>query len=274
MEPERNELIINADDFGLDHQTNLAVVRTFDLGLCSSCTIMANMPGFEEACELVREHGLTANAGLHLTLTEAAPVTERIRMCPRFCNSAGEFRLSRREHVLVLRTHERQALAEEISGQIGRCRRRGVPLTHVDAHGHVHEEWAILSVLMNVVREAGIRHIRVCKTFGFGVSHAKRFYRRIVNARLHRAGLARTHHFGAPDDYRLFCQMFQAAETPAGSWEVMIHPALDADGGLIDSWLKRPIVPMVRAIPGYEQARSYTGHHFCRSTGDAQHAIA
>jgi predicted glycoside hydrolase/deacetylase ChbG (UPF0249 family) len=223
---------------------------------------MANMPAFEEACDLVREHGLAANTGLHLTLTEGAPVTEPIKACSRFCDRDGQFRLSRRERVLHLEACERLALAEEIKGQIDRCRRHGVPLSHLDAHKHVHEEWAIASLLVGIVRQTGIPYVRLCKTFGFGVLRVKGLYRRIVNLRLRRAGLARTDYFGAPDDYMLFCRTFVAAGTPAASWEVMIHPSFDSDGRLVDAWLKRPLDEMVRALAGYEQACSYTG---CRS---------
>ncbi len=268
----RPRLIINADDFGLDHRTNRAVVQAFDLGLCSSCTLMANMPGFAEACDLVHLRGLTAGAGLHLTLTEGEPVTDRIKACRRFCREDGRFRLSRRERILHLSGCEREALAEEIEGQIRACRRQGVPLTHLDAHQHVHEEWAILSVVMEIAREAGISYVRRCRTFGGGVSRAKTLYRRVVNLRLRRAGLTGTDYFGTPDDYRLFCRAF-APRIPATSWDVMIHPAFDSDGRLIDAWLKRPLDEMVRSLVGYEQACSYAGSHFGQPAGELQYAV-
>jgi chitin disaccharide deacetylase len=273
MESVTNRLIINADDFGLDHQTNLAIVRAFDQGLCSSCTIMANMPAFEEACERVHGHGLTGSTGLHLTLTEGCPVTDRIKTCVRFCDKEGWFALSRRQRVLHLDAQERRALAEEIDGQIRMCRRRGVPLTHLDAHKHVHEEWAITSVLMAVVRQAGIPSVRLCKTFGFGISRVKRLYRRLVNLRLRRAGLARTDFFGAPDDYRLFWQTLGTATTAVASWEVMIHPSFGGDGKLVDAWLKRPLEDMVRAMAGYEEACSYTGCRLRQPTSELTYAV-
>jgi predicted glycoside hydrolase/deacetylase ChbG (UPF0249 family) len=274
MESVKHRLIINADDFGLDHLTNRAIVRAFNLGLCSSCTIMANMPAFAEACELVHEHGLTAGAGLHLTLTEGAPVTERIKACPRFCDKNGRFCLSRRERILHLHARERDALAEEIEGQIIACRRRGVPLTHLDAHKHVHEEWAILSLVIAVVREARIPYVRLCKTFGLGMSRAKRLYRTVVNLRLRRAGLAGTDYFGTPDDYGLFCRTFDDPQTTPASWDVMIHPSFDYEGRLVDAWLQRPIDGMVRTLAGYQQACSYAGSRFAQPAEELKYAIS
>ena len=43
--------IINADDFGLSSSVN-KIVESFNNGLINSTTLMANMPGFEEAVEL------------------------------------------------------------------------------------------------------------------------------------------------------------------------------------------------------------------------------
>jgi chitin disaccharide deacetylase len=259
MEPAKIKLIVNADDLGFDHPTNLAIVRAFEMRLCSSCTLMANMPAFEEACDLVHECGLAAHTGLHLTLTEGSPVTEDIRACPRFCDEEGRFCLSRRQRVFHLSANERQALAEEIAGQIDACRQRGILLTHVDAHKHVHEEWAITSLLITIVREMKIPYVRLCKTFGFGISRAKRWYRKAVNLRLRTAGLAGTDYFGAPDDYMLYCWTFGSTRKAGASWEVMVHPTLSADGKLVDAWLKRPVDDMVRALAGYEQASSYAG---------------
>src|SRR4030042_5043483 len=81
---ESTMLIINADDFGLSHSVNLAVIRAFERGLCTSCSVMPNMRGFEEACDLARKHELTDRAGLHLTLTQGGTDTRAPKAFPRF----------------------------------------------------------------------------------------------------------------------------------------------------------------------------------------------
>ena len=45
-------LFVNADDFGLSHEVNMAIVEAFKKGLINNTTIMVNMPGFEEAVRL------------------------------------------------------------------------------------------------------------------------------------------------------------------------------------------------------------------------------
>jgi predicted glycoside hydrolase/deacetylase ChbG (UPF0249 family) len=243
-------LVINADDFGLSHAVNLAVVRAFEQGLCSSCSIMPNMPGFDEACDLSHTHGLVNRIGLHLTLTQGTPVTEPIKNVDVFCDSTGSFRFSRRQRVVRSSAVLRKALWEEIEGQIAKCRERGIPLTHLDSHNHAHEEWAIASLAVDAARDAGIARVRLCRTFGPGASPAKRLYRRVINARIRRAGLAGTDYFGLPDDYLLFWRRNGVVQTANTSWEVMVHPAFDDRGRLIDSWLKRPLNDAIRPLWG------------------------
>jgi len=45
-----SRVIINADDFGLSSSNNRVIVAAFKDGVISSATLMANTPGFDEAC--------------------------------------------------------------------------------------------------------------------------------------------------------------------------------------------------------------------------------
>lgn len=95
-------LIINADDFGLNENTNTAIVNCFEKGLCSSTTIMPNMPGFEHACQLAHEKKLLNHIGLHIVLTESYPLTEAMKVTSRFCDKTGRFHIDRTRRILYL----------------------------------------------------------------------------------------------------------------------------------------------------------------------------
>jgi len=241
-------LIITADDLGLNHQVNLAVIRAFERGFCSDCSIMPNMPGFEEACELVRMHGLADHVGLHLVLTEGTPVTEPIRDFRRFCDRDGCLRLSRKQRIVRLSPGEKKALEGEIEGQIAECRKRGITMAHLDSHSHAHEEWAIVPLVIEAVRKAGIPRIRLCRTPHWGTSLVKWLYRHIVNLRIRAAGRAGTDHFGSPDDYLRFCREHGASKGMDTPWEIMVHPVLDGEGRLVDGWLHRPLEELMEAL--------------------------
>lgn len=250
-------LVINADDFGLSHSVNRAVIRAFRRGLCTRCSIMPNMPGFQEACDLVKAHRLMNRVGLHLTLTQGGPVTHSIREFPMFCDPTGRFRFSRAQRVVRLSPATREALKEEIEGQIAACWDRGFALTHLDSHNHAHEEWAVASLVLDAALDAEIPCVRLCKTFGRGIAATKRLYRRVINMRIRRAGLAGTDYFGDPDDCRQFCEEHGATGGAGVSWEVMVHPAFDRQGQLIDSWLKRPLEDVVRPLLVHTPASNF-----------------
>src|ERR1700734_1066609 len=85
-------VIINADDFGMSSAVNSAILSGVEQGLVTSTSIMANMPGFEEAVRLEREHDLLrGRVGVHLNLTEGRPLTAPILACSIFCGADGSF---------------------------------------------------------------------------------------------------------------------------------------------------------------------------------------
>ena len=147
--PSRN-VIVNADDFGMSRQINEAILQAFETGLISSATLIANMPAFEEACQLVRQGHLQRNIGLHLNFTEGKPLTADIVDCPRFVTRwfAGV-----PVQVLRLTGNEVLALEAEIVAQMALCERQGITPTHLDSHHHMHTEWGIAPV---VIRAANV----------------------------------------------------------------------------------------------------------------------
>ena len=62
-------LIVNADDFGLNSSSNHAIIRGHQEGILTSCSLMVNEAGFEEAVQLARENP-RLGVGLHLTFLD------------------------------------------------------------------------------------------------------------------------------------------------------------------------------------------------------------
>ncbi|MDO8730634.1 MAG: ChbG/HpnK family deacetylase [Candidatus Omnitrophota bacterium] len=253
-------LIINADDFGMGPAVNRGVVEAFQRGFCSSATLMATLPGFEEACELIHREKLANCVGLHLVLRDGVPLTEPIRRLPRFCDAEGRFILARRGPlpILYFSGPERHALAAEIRAQINRCRRGEIPLTHLDSHYDLHTEWAVAGVVLQVVREEKIPYVRIARNFGPHLNVVKRLYKAALNRRLVRAGAARTRLFGSVRDYQTLRQPPEAAD-----WmEIMIHPRFCPDGVLRDDSNQQPLEASVQCIQGYQEAVSFGGHRW------------
>lgn len=219
------EIMVNADDFGMNSDVNTAILGAFHDGLLTSTTVMANMPAFEEACA-VASNELAGKIGVHLNLTEGKPITEPIRRCNRFCTPEGEFRP--RSRVWRLTPEELNAVSRELQAQVDACIRRGVVPSHLDSHNHVHTEWAIGRVVIEIARQFDIHGVRLARNCGRGKADWRNVYTRLYNERLQRAGLARTKYFGSMTD---FASVGYSADGPV---EVMVHPRLAPNGSVVD----------------------------------------
>jgi len=247
-------LIINADDFGYNAEVNLAILTSYLKGLCSSMTIMANMPGFKEACQISHDNGLTKRVGLHLVLSEGEPLTDKIKECSRFCNSEGLFHHTGERHFLRLNYKEKNAVAQEISAQIDRCRESGIHLSHVDSHNHIHCEWGIACVLFRVMKIKGLRFVRLSRHLDPNSTFMKNLYRRLVNIRIIKEGTAATKCFGTVED---FVRLKQTTNYNTTSFEIMIHPIFNTEKLLIDAISNEPLDEYVGRIVEYMKAISF-----------------
>jgi hypothetical protein len=231
---QSRKIIVNADDFGMNAETNRAIVEAFENNVISSATLMANMPGFDEACELAHRHRLLGKIGLHLNLTSGYPLSSPIRRCPRFCENVGLFRA--RQTRFRLSKEERLAVETEIASQIKACLDRGLCPTHLDSHHHVHTEWAIGAAAITIARQYRIKAVRLSRNCGPGINLVEKFYKTAYNSRLRMYGLAKTRYFGAAEDVQ---EILTAA---SGDVEVMVHlPSNNHRGALQRDELKEKI---------------------------------
>jgi predicted glycoside hydrolase/deacetylase ChbG (UPF0249 family) len=226
LTPKRyRKIIVNADDFGMSAETNRAIVDAFEKNLISSATLMTNMPGFDEACELAHRHRLLGKIGLHLNLTSGYPLSSPIRRCSRFCDDVGMFRA--RQTRFWLSKEERLALETEIASQIRACLDRGLCPTHLDSHHHVHTEWAIGAAAITIARRYGIKAIRLSRNCGSGIDLVHKLYKLAYNSRLRVYGLAKARYFGASADVQ------EVLMTRSGDVEVMVHFASFDEGSAL-----------------------------------------
>src|SRR6516162_5478624 len=80
--PDARVLIINADDFGMYDAVNVAVIRSVEEGIASSCSLMAPCPGAADAMSLLRRHRQVP-FGIHLTLVCDTPGYRWEPLAPR-----------------------------------------------------------------------------------------------------------------------------------------------------------------------------------------------
>lgn len=223
------KLIINADDFGASESINNAIIQAFNKKLISSATIMTNMPGFENACKLIKKQNLYGKIGIHLNLIEGYPVTEKISLCEKFCDNNGKFN-EKRNRLFMLSREVRQAVYEEFFGQLNKLYKKNIFPTHIDSHHHYHTEWAIGKQVLGIAKNNNINAIRLSRNIGKNIRGIKGIYKSIYNKNLAIKGFAKTHYFGSLSD-AMFIKNLQLQQC---NIELMVHPGYDKRGRLIE----------------------------------------
>lgn len=154
----RVRLIVHADDFGISESVNQGIVDAHRRGIVTSTSVMANGAAFEHAVALAKGCP-TLDVGVHLTLTEEAPVGEPaaglVGANGRFPPHALQFAARYAAGKIPLR-----AVRAELHAQIRRVLDRGLPVSHLDGHQHVHVLPGIARVVAELAKANGIRTVR------------------------------------------------------------------------------------------------------------------
>jgi predicted glycoside hydrolase/deacetylase ChbG (UPF0249 family) len=227
-------IIFNADDFGLNSSVNRAIVELFDKGLINSTTLMANMPGFEEAVELIHNRKLDKKIGVHLVLTDGLPLTQEIQSMNLFFNKAIPSSL-RIKKLFFLNRHEQFVIFNEFSEQIEKVRRNGISISHLDTHHQIHDMWAIMKIMLELLKIYLIPSMRILNNLYKSNYFYKNAYRNLVNHYLRAQNVNFTDFLGNQKDFLSILERNPAfLNNKNKRIEIMVHPDLKENGLLID----------------------------------------
>lgn len=221
-------VIINADDFGLNQSCTRAICKAFQKGIITDTTMVANGTAFDEAVEDIRKYNLEDKIGIHFNLTEGKPLTEMITAMPAFVkNGVFHGKINRAK---CLSKVEKNAVYKELSAQIQKLEQAGIAVNHADSHHHIHTGIFIAPIFAQVCREHGIKKVRLHRNIG-DISIIKRFLKSSYNIWLHMKKFDTTVYFGAMQD----------VETVGlkNNLEIMVHPEFDKEGNLIDKYVEK-----------------------------------
>jgi chitin disaccharide deacetylase len=232
-------LIVNADDFGMTPGVNRAIIDCHTQGIVTSATLMVNMPAYEDAVRLAREHASLA-VGLHFNITQGRPVSDPA-LIPSLLNERGEFlgtsgRLAKRALAGRLRKDE---VIWELGAQINRAITAGLNLTHIDSHKHAHALPLVFDAVVQTIGDYGIHAVRTPRDrFKFEFTN---FKQRMVAAglsllclmnstSLRRSGLRTNDWFLGVAQTGRWTKAWlldQIAALPEGLHELMCHPGYE-----------------------------------------------
>jgi chitin disaccharide deacetylase len=248
------QLIVCADDFGLDVAVNEAVEEAHRHGILSSASLMVAGPAAADAVARARRlPGL--HVGLHLVLVEGWPALQSAEI-PELVSSNGQFdrNLLRAGLRFFFLPRVRRQVALEIRAQFEAFRATGLRLDHVNAHKHMHVHPTVARLIVEIGRNYGIRAVRVPfepvgalrAAFPEGHYHSRLYHPWIgsLTRRLRRAGLVVNDYLfglawsGAMVEERLLRLI---PHLPEGVSEIYLHPATGRTAAL------------EAATPGYRQ---------------------
>ncbi len=260
-------LIINADDFGLTHGVNRAILEGHERGIISSATLMANGQAFDDAAKLARSVP-TLSVGCHVVLTDGVPVLGASQIPTLVEGPQPRFRESFRKFAAAAITGrlDSDQIEAEATAQISKMQAAGIAVSHFDSHKHTHLFPLVLRPLLRAAQACGVRAVR--NLFGpvsfATVANRPKLWKRYGQMKLlcglggrfrgviEKAGLR------TPDgtlgivgtgtlDTDLFRSILQ--ELPHGTWEFVSHPGYnDADLQLANTRLRESRAEELRTV--------------------------
>ncbi len=154
-------LIVTADDFGLAIPVNDAIERGHREGMLSTTSLMMAAPATGDAVERARRTP-ALRVGLHVVLVNGRPLLAPERV-PDLVDRYGAFEsdLLRAGVRYFFKPRIRAQLAAEIRAQFEAFAQTGLPLDHVNAQNHLHVHPTVLSLIVSIGREFGLRAVRI-----------------------------------------------------------------------------------------------------------------
>jgi len=143
-------LIVTADDFGKDCETNRAVSIAKEEGILTSASLMVVGKRWEEAVEIAKEKDI--DVGLHLSLTEGESIYLRkyINWSPSQLGIKIQFFKDKRLYA-----------KNEIELQCKRFISTGLSLRHIEPHHHIHIHPVIRKMVIRSCVKYNIKGIRI-----------------------------------------------------------------------------------------------------------------
>ncbi len=238
MSSGKKYLIINADDFGLSEGVNRGIIHAYRKGVLTSTTLLAHMSASEHAIKLARANP-SLGVGVHLNSTMGTDA---------YCQMPFQrpFSLGRNSTFAVpllwiataTNRRVRSTLMDLFRHQLVWCLERGIEVTHLDTHKHLHIWPWITQVVGDIAREFNIPAVRLPYESPFSPGALELplrtflflflLFAKIGKKILRRRGIMTPDHFfGICNTGRWYKERFiDCIEAlPTGVSEIMVHPA-------------------------------------------------
>lgn len=241
------QLIVNADDFGLSTSVNRGIIYAHRHGIVTSTTLMANMPGFEDAVAQAKGNpGL--GVGVHLNLCRGNPLLPQVQLSSLVDRSGLFWAPAQLLRRIYLRKISQAEVEAEWRAQVSRVQKAGIKVTHLDSEKQFHVFPILDEAFVKVAQYFQIPSVRLpaedYSGLGFSRFFNLQFYKQIylkrralkVRPLLRKYSLRfPAHFFGVmlSGEFTLGNLIGLLKKVPHGVTELMVHP------GFVDEKLRR-----------------------------------
>lgn len=223
--------MVNADDYGLTRGTSRAILDCHRDGIVTSTSLLTLAPGFGSTAGWLADHP-ELGVGVHLALVGEDPPLLSASEVPTLVDDRGRLHESWREfaRAALLGRIDPDDVERELSAQLECAQQVGVPLTHLDAHQHLHQWPTVWPVVRRLAERAGVRAVRTTRGPGM---HPLTLLGRLTALRARRAGMRTTdlfvgfHQSGRMVEPELIGALEQLPDV--GSVEIGCHPGAEDD---------------------------------------------
>jgi chitin disaccharide deacetylase len=223
----RSALIVTADDFGLHERVNEAVMRAHREGVLTSASLMVSAPAAADAVARARRMP-SLRVGLHIVIADGVATLGHAQV-PALTDASGRFgdRLVYDGFRYFFQAPVRAQLAAEIRAQFDAFRATGLPLDHVNTHKHLHLHPTVMSLIVRIGREYGMKAMRL--PFEASAPLWLKPWMMLLRSRLKRAGIVHNDYVvgiaqSGHMDERAWLEALD--ELPDGIGEIYSHPAV------------------------------------------------
>jgi predicted glycoside hydrolase/deacetylase ChbG (UPF0249 family) len=155
------KLIFNADDYGLSPAVSAGIREAMLAGVVRSTTVMANLVTDAELSELkdlLARSLYTLTSGCHLNLTFGVPMTAAYpsELLMQKGGLGWFIKLPALDRVTWRNRQFLPAVAAEWQAQLAYLLDRGVPVSHLDSHHHIHLLPELFMLALNLARDHGL----------------------------------------------------------------------------------------------------------------------
>ena len=152
--------IINADDYGISEENNLAILEASKFGILNSTSVMVNTPycNYDILQQLLDNENF--RVGLHLNIFEFNTLKKDLKQNSKLYDANGEYHNS---FAAVLKKSFDKEFLEELEEdyrlQIEEALKHFKP-QHIDSHVHMHAIPNIFKIVCKLAKEYDIPYVR------------------------------------------------------------------------------------------------------------------